>query len=282
MLHGQRQGCDAPDCALRHACRSPPTRPRRSTPPMLTRIRRRLPLRGHGPWIVVAAVLAALLATPFALAAGENRPVRGGARNPSPNRSLAYTRETQIIANNATYGTRQSNKSATGGGAIYGCRARTGAKACLRASNLSNGRAFSFATNSGTEVGRIDGPTTAAPFTTSATGVATGLNADKVDGQNASDIVASAQALNKFALVAADGTLGGQRGATAVAHPAPGVYTVTFSGDIANCAPQATVRATAALAFISANVASATTVSVATFNAAAAPTDEPFSLTLTC
>lgn len=249
---------------------------------MLTRIRRRLPFRGHGPWIVVAAVLVALLVTPFALAAGENQPVRGGARNPSPNASLSYTRETQIIASNATYGTRQSNKSATGGGAIYGCRARTGANACLRASNLSTGRAFSFNTNSGTEVGRIDGPATAAPFTTSATGVATGLNADRVDGQNASEIVASAQALNKFAIVSDAGALGAQRGATAATRTAAGTYTVTFSGDNTNCAPQATVRATGTPAFISANVASATTVSVSTFNQAGAATDEPFSLTLTC
>jgi len=124
---------------------------------MLSGIRRRLPFtgRGHGPWIVVAAVAVALLVTPFALAAGENRPLRGGARNPSSNASLSFSRETQIIANNSSYGTRQSNKSSTGGGAIYGCRARTGANACLRASNLSNGRAFSFATNSGAEVGRI-------------------------------------------------------------------------------------------------------------------------------
>ena len=57
-----------------------------------------------------------------------------------------------------------------------GCRARTATKACVRASNLANGRAFSFSSSSGTEVGRIDGPATAAPFTTSATGVATGLN----------------------------------------------------------------------------------------------------------
>jgi hypothetical protein len=230
---------------------------------------------------VVAAVLVALLVTPFALAAGEGRPVRGGARNPSSNQSLSYTRETQIIASNSTYGTRQSNKSTTGGGAIYGCRARTGAKSCLRASNLSNGRAFSFATNSGTEVGRIDGPTTAAPFTTSATGVATGLNADKVDGQNASDIVASAQALNKFALVSDAGALGAQRGATAATRTGVGTYTVTFSGDNANCAPQATIRASAP-AFVSANVVSATTVNVATFNQAGTATDEPFSLTLTC
>ena len=165
---------------------------------MLSSIRRRRPFRGNGPWIVIAAVAVALLVTPFAVAAGEGRPVLGGSRNPSSNESLAYSRETQIIANNTTYGTRQSNKSTSGGGAIYGCRARTGTKACLRASNLSNGRAFSFATSSGTEVGRIEGPTAAAPFTTSATGVATGLNADKVDGKDAATISADA---NRFAAV---------------------------------------------------------------------------------
>src|SRR5919112_2107505 len=120
MLQGQRQGGRVPPyCAPAFACRKTA---KEVDPPMLTRIRRRLPIRGHGPWIVVAAVLVALLVTPFALAAGENRPVRGGARNPSPNASLSYTRETQIIANNATFGTRQSNKSTRGGGAIYGCR----------------------------------------------------------------------------------------------------------------------------------------------------------------
>ena len=280
MLQGQRQGGRVPPyCAPAFACRKTA---KEVDPPMLTRIRRRLPIRGHGPWIVVAAVLVALLVTPFALAAGENRPVRGGARNPSPNASLSYTRETQIIANNATFGTRQSNKSNSGGGAIYGCRARTGTRSCLRASNLSNGRAFSFQTNSGTEVGRIDGPTTAAPFTTSATGVATGLNADKVDGQDASDIVASAQAQNKFAIVSEAGALGPQRGATAATRTGVGTYTVTFSGDNTNCAPQATIRATGTPAFVSANVTGPTTVGVATFAVAGTPADEPFSLTLTC
>src|SRR3954452_19607822 len=282
MLHGQRQGCDAPDCALRHACRSPPTRPRRSTPPMLTRIRRRLPLRGHGPWIVVAAVLAALLATPFALAAGENRPVLGGARNPSPNASLAYTRETQIIANNGSYGTRQSNKSTTGGGAIYGCRARTGAKACLRASNLSNGRAFSFNANSGTEVGRIDGPAAAAPFTTSATGVATGLNADKVDGKDAATITADA---NRFATVSGAGALGNQRGATSAARTAAGTYNVVFSDDISKCALAATVANNTDPAIATAQIAAdgkTVTVVTRTVIAPAARPDEPFHLTVTC
>jgi hypothetical protein len=249
---------------------------------MLKSIRSRTRFRGHGPWIVVAAVLVALLVTPFALAAGENRPVRGGARNPSPNASLSYTRETQIIANNATFGTRQSNKSTTGGGAIYGCRARTGTRACLRASNLSNGRAFSFQTNSGTEVGRIDGPTASAPFTTSATGVATGLNADRVDGQNASEIAASA---NRFAVVSSTGTLGAQRGATAATRTAAGTYTVTFGEDITNCALAATVASNTDPGVATAQIIDPRTVTVVTRSITATPppaTDEPFHLTVTC
>jgi hypothetical protein len=252
---------------------------------MLTRIRQRVPFRGHGPWIVVAAVLVALLVTPFALAAGENRPVRGGARNPSPNASLSYTRETQIIANNSTYGTRQSNKSTRGGGAIYGCRARTGTNACLRSSNLSNGRAFSFATSSGTEVGRIDGPANAAPFTTSATGVATGLNADKVDGKDEAEIVADAQAQNKFAAVATDGTLGNQRGATSASRTAQGTYRVVFGTDVSKCALQATVNSTAAGqgATIGAALVAANTVEVVTRDSATGnAVDRPVQLTVTC
>jgi hypothetical protein len=252
---------------------------------MLTSIRRRLPFRGNGPWIVIAAVLVALLVTPFALAAGENRPLRGGARNPSPNASLSYTRETQIIANTSTYGTRQSNKSNTGGGAIYGCRARTGTNACLRASNLSNGRAFSFATSSGGEVGRIDGPPTAAPFTTSATGVATGLNADRVDSKSASDIVADAQAQNMFAAVSSAGTLGNQRGATSASRTAAGTYRVVFGSDVSKCALQATVNTTAAGqgATIGAALASGNTVEVVTRDpTTGTAADRPVQLSVTC
>ena len=250
---------------------------------MLKSIRTRLPFRGHGPWIVVAAVVVAMLVTPFAFAAGEGRPVRGGARNPSSNESLSYTRETQIIANNATFGTRQSNKSTNGGGAIYGCRARAGTKACLRASNLSNGRAFSFAASSGTEVGRIDGPAAAAPFTTSATGVATGLNADKVDGKDAATISADA---NQFATVSSAGALGNQRGATSAARTAAGTYSVVFAADISKCAVGATVTSTTVAGLATAVIAGDNkTVTVVTRDAgtAGAPaTDEPFHLTVTC
>jgi hypothetical protein len=250
---------------------------------MLTRIRRRLPGRGNGPWIVVAACGVALIATPFAVAAGEGRPVLGGTRNPSPNASLAFTRETQIIANNNSYGTRQSNKSTRGGGAIYGCRARTGANACLRASNLSNGRAFSFATNTGTEVGRIEsGNSTAAPFTTNAGGVATGLNADKVDGKDAATITADA---NRFAAVAANGTLGSQRGVVAATNTGAGTYRVGFGEDISKCALGATVINNDVAGIATAELAADNkTVTVVTRVAATpgTPVNEPFHLTVTC
>ena len=52
------------------------------------------------------------------------------------------------------YGTRQSNKSDDGGGAIYGCRAtNTASNTCVRATNLANGQAFSFNANGGNQVG---------------------------------------------------------------------------------------------------------------------------------
>src|SRR4051812_31781536 len=171
-------------------------------------------------WIIASSLLLAVCIAPFALAAGEGKPVDGGARNPSNNESQAYTRETEIIANNGTYGTRQSNKSDNGGGAIYGCRSGEGGpgkgnEPCLRASNIAKGYAFEFESR-GTQGGAItvgNGGDTTKPFTTNATGVADGLNADRVDGRNASDIVSDAQAQNRFAQVAGGtGALGTDRG----------------------------------------------------------------------
>ena len=176
---------------------------------MRSRIRKVLNVRANGPWIIAAALLVALMVAPFAGAFGEGNNVRGGARNPSADARKAYTKETEIIANLSTYGTRQSNKSNNGGGAVYGCRSAAGGtpkgnEPCVRASNLADGRAFEFNANGGTEVGAITGPAAAAPFTTTATGVATGLNADKVDGKDATDLQA------KFATVSDGGTLARQ------------------------------------------------------------------------
>ena len=123
-------------------------------------------------WLLSTAVALAILVPTIAIAAGEGNPLRGGVRNPSSNETIALTRETEIIANTSTYGTRQSNKSANGGGAVYGCRSADGGSAagnepCVRAVNLSNGRAFEFQSTP-TEAGRIDvggGGDTVRPFT---------------------------------------------------------------------------------------------------------------------
>jgi hypothetical protein len=259
---------------------------------MLHRIRTRLRPKGHGPWILAAAVAAALLATPFALAAGEGRPLIGGKRNPGANASAALASETQIIANNGTYGTRQSNKSNNGGGAIYGCRSRAGGtergnEPCVRTRNLADGRAFEFESSGGPEVGVIrSGNPGAAPFTTNATGVATGLNADRVDGRSADEIVAEARALTKVASVSGQsGALSAGRGVTETSRSAPGTYQVTFDADVSACAYTATViGGETQLGFATVEPVDARTVRVRTRAAAAdnPPADRSFHLVATC
>jgi hypothetical protein len=246
-------------------------------------------MRNPAKYLLAAAVVTSILVVaPLALGAGEGRPLDGGARNPSNNASQNYTRETQIIANVATYGTRQSNKSTTGGGAIYGCRAATSStNTCVRATNLADGQAFSFSTNGGPSVGRIESTNkTAAPFTTNATGVATGLNADQVDGHSASEIQTGAVAsANLFARVGGTaGTLGATRGATTSTRTGAGTYTVTFSASIGSCAynvtPSTNTPATATATGIDNH-----NIRVNTFAETAgalAPADSDFHLTVTC
>src|SRR5262245_19924817 len=142
----------------------------------------------------VAAVLCGVamtaVAVPQALAVGEGTNARLGVRNPS---SGNLTVQTQIIASNNNWGTRQSNKG-SGGGAIYGCRSAPGAESCVRAVNLQNGLAFSFQANSGNTVGSFQIGTTGAvtpnavPFTTNASGMVTNLNANLLGGLTASQI----------------------------------------------------------------------------------------------
>jgi hypothetical protein len=143
------------------------------------RRRRRMRTSGQGKYVLGAAIVLALLVSPFAVATTGDL-LREGKRNPSHG---AATKETEIIASTKTYGTRQSNiKDGNGGGAIYGCRSNPGREPCIRANNLKDGRAFEFVTD-GAEGGSIEANAPGAkPFTTNATGVATGLNADKVDG----------------------------------------------------------------------------------------------------
>jgi hypothetical protein len=159
--------------------------------------------------IFAAAVAAGILiAAPFA-GADTRDPLREGVRNPSSGNA---ERETQVIArtDKDTYGTRQSNVGA-GGGAIYGCRSTLDASSsaaladpkkstpCVRVNNLSSGKAFDFQAKEGRIIGIIQSGNSittpkpaVAPFVTNATGVAAGLNADRVDSLSAGEIIAQA------------------------------------------------------------------------------------------
>jgi hypothetical protein len=159
---------------------------------------RKIPRPSPATAIALIALLVAIGGTAYAT--GEGEPILGGQRNPGADRSRELTRETEIIADNSTYGTRQSNKSNNGGGAIYGCRSGAGGtpannEPCVRANNLAAGLAFEFVSTGGDTAGRIETrDPNGKPFTTNATGVATGLNADRVDSLDANQIVTNARA----------------------------------------------------------------------------------------
>jgi hypothetical protein len=205
---------------------------------------RRARTRISGRYAIAAALILAIGIPSVAIGAGEARSLIAGHRNPQGGGSL--NRETEIIANNSTYGTRQSNKrDGDGGGAIYGCRSNPGAEPCVRANNLKGGRAFEFETD-GKEGGNIhvDG-VGGVPFTTNATGKVANLNADRLDDKDATDFAASGDLL--FAAVAPDGTLGAKRGATAAAISAgaANTYAITFDRDVSVCSYTASAIGTA-------------------------------------
>ncbi len=158
---------------------------------------KRIPRPSPASVIALIALTAAISGTAYATGVGA--PIIGGQRNPGFDRSKALLSETQIISDTSTYGTRQSNKSNNGGGAIYGCRSGAGGtpasnEPCIRANNLAAGLAFEFTATGGDTAGRIETKdANGKPFTTNATGVATGLNADRVDSLSADQIVASAR-----------------------------------------------------------------------------------------
>jgi hypothetical protein len=146
-------------------------------------------------------IAATLIASPFAVAATGSA-LREGLRNGTAVKETEVIGRMHAQTGKGGYVTRQSNIStgaSAGGGAVYGCRTPAGGTAagtapCLRGSNLAGGNAFEFATSGGPAAGRITvgDPSVAnpgAPFTTNATGVATGLNADQVDGKHASELL---------------------------------------------------------------------------------------------
>lgn len=234
-----------------------------------------------------AAVVAGAIAAPLATGANDGSTLKGGQRNGT------FTSETKVIANNGAFGTRQSNLG-SGGGAIYGCRAANTGRGCIEASNLNNGQAFNFRfrgpvggsinTNATTPAVRDQ----AKPFTTNATGVATGLNADRVDSMDAQQIIdkavetAVAKAQPKIAVVQADGQATNARGITS-SREAAGRYLIKADADISKCAPTATAFQSGA---DGANVAlepvDATQIRVHTQTNAGAAVDRQFSLAINC
>jgi hypothetical protein len=186
---------------------------------------------------LVCALILVIGIPAVAIGSGEGRSVIAGKRNPQGGN---LTRETEIIASNGAYGTRQSNKGA-GGGAIYGCRSNPGAEPCIRANNLKTGRAFEFETG-GNEGGRITLQNAAgAPFSTNATGKVANLNADRLDDKDSADFAAATDLL--FAAVADGGSLLAGKGATASNRNA-NVTTVTFNRDVSKCSFTATANGT--------------------------------------
>jgi hypothetical protein len=249
--------------------------------------------------VLLATVVLAVMISPFAVAA-TGHVLRENGRNPTA------TSETQIVGriagtdnNTGGYTTRQSNLSGTGGGAFYGCRAAArvqngpATEPCVRANNLSTGFAFEFNSTHGNSAGTITvggGGDKTVPFTTNATGVATGLNADRVDSKSADDIVQqSVSAASRFADVAADGKLNGGRGVTSVAvqgAPTDATYRVVLADDISKCALTATEQTIKDAGHVAVQRVDAKTVDVLTTSTDSTgvtkPAQEPFNLVATC
>jgi hypothetical protein len=235
---------------------------------------------GPGKWALVTALVLVLGTGGYAMASGEGKSLVLGKRNPG---SGELNRETNILAKMNGYATRQSNfNHGSGGGAIYGCRSNPGTQPCVRSNNLATGRAFEFATK-GSEGGFIqaDGAN-AKPFTTNAHGVATGLNADQVDGQSADQIVAASAAQNPTAQVTAGGSLTSSRGVSGtVQHPSAGRYILTFTKDVSKCTATATETDLTDPGVIALAPASTTTIEVNTHGGGALA-DRSFNLVVTC
>jgi hypothetical protein len=151
-----------------------------------------------------------------------------------------FTKITRVLGDSTTYATQQSNlHTGDGGAARYGCRSSAANEFCLLSKNTGGGGSFRFQSlnsllGGSIEVNPPQGKTAAdaKPFTTNAHGVATGLNADQVDGMSADDIVKAAKGGEAtYALLTADGKTNGSRTQgvkdTNVVHTTAGVYCFT-------------------------------------------------------
>jgi hypothetical protein len=161
--------------------------------------------------VLASGVLVAAIAAPIALAAGSGSrtgagvndsraranahtaaseaPVRGGIHNPPRG---TYSRTTGVFANNNTWAARISNLG-SGGAVIDGCRSPSEGPSCVRVENLAGGLAFAFKSTGSKGGELLLGNVNGAPFTTNAHGVATGLNANFLQGRQASEFQLAGQ-----------------------------------------------------------------------------------------
>ncbi len=226
-------------------------------------VRDRAPLEGRGraAWLrggraaALAGAAIAITVAPVALASGGwsghdvriarsssfRGALRGGIHNPPFG---SFSRTTGLFATTGGWAVRIKNHG-NGGAARLVCRAAPGG-ACLSGVNGASGLAFEFhsggATGGTIQLGNPNG----APFTTNAHGVATGLNANFLQGKQASEFQLAAKPAQDseklggqapshyitaeqlmFADVAPGPKLESTRGATAVSASGT-VFTVTF------------------------------------------------------
>ena len=190
--------------------------------------------QGQGKYLVMSSLILAMFVAPFA-SASDGDAVRAGGRT-------TFTSITRILGDSSTYATQQSNlRQGDGGAARYGCRSSALNEFCLLSKNTGGGGSFRFQSLNSLLGGSIEvnppaGKTAndAKPFTTNAHGVATGLNADQVDGMSADQIVKAAQGaapFSPYARVGADGKIDPARTSgvadTNIVHTTAGVYCFT-------------------------------------------------------
>src|SRR4051794_9805260 len=247
---------------------------------------------GQGKYLVISSLILALLVAPFALAADGDPMIAGG--------RTTFDSITRVLGDSSTYATQQSNlRDGDGGAARYGCRSNAGNEFCLLSKNTGGGGSFRFTSADSLLGGVIDvdppsgkAASDAKPFTTNATGVATGLNADQVDGMSANEIVKAAQSAQQpfsaHARVGADGKTDKNRtdgvADTNVIHATAGVYCFTglktqpqtATVDLDGVAGETSVDTTTASPGPACNGASGVQLIVRTYDSAGTLTDKPF------
>jgi len=236
------------------------------------RLSRLLLAPGSKATAIAGAVIAIAIA-PVALASGWSwnskahaagakgrSALRGAIHNP-PHSSFSKT--TGLFANTKGWVSRMKNLG-SGGSEQLLCGTPAGGDACVEANNSSTGFAFSFSSAGATGGTILLKNTAGAPFTTNAHGVASGLNANYLEGKQAKDFL-------PVAGTAADSAkLGGQepshyinvgqvlfavvsaeepkieegRGAKTVTKK-ESTYTVLFEGDVSKCSYTASPRGAA-------------------------------------